>query len=117
MDFLADNTGISVVVSLPELITQDGYILRVLALGRIRWQQPAPQQHGHAKKVESVGSEIHSLNVFGKIALGRGEVPSIHGSSALDRSGLAKLLQLRSVEVYKTAISGAVVNRQMHHAV
>ncbi len=104
-------------MSLPELITQNGYILRVLALGRIRWQQPAPQQHGHAKKVEGVGSEIHTLDVFRKIALGRGEVPSFHASSALDGSGLPKLLQLRPVEVYETAISGVVVDRQVHHAV
>src|SRR5258708_2592794 len=102
---------------LPELITQHDYILGILTLGCIRWQQPTPQQSWHAKMDEGVGSEIHALDVFGKIAFRRGEVPPFHGGRALDRGGLPKLLQLRPIEVYITAVAVSVVDYQMNHPV
>src|SRR6266852_38995 len=66
---------------------------------------------------ESIGSEIHSLNVFGKIAFGCGEARPVHRGNALDATGLSKLLQLRSVEVDKEGVALSFVNSQVHHAV
>src|SRR5580692_2288216 len=117
LDLLAHNVEITVVMTLPELIAQYGHILGILTIGSIRWQQSAPQEHRYAKIVEGIRGEIYTLDVFGKIAPGRTEVPSVHGGNALDRAGLPKLLQLRSVEVYKTAVAGRVVDDQVHHTV
>src|SRR5260370_18950424 len=117
VDILADDAGIAVVVPLPELIAQHGYIFGILALGPIRWQQSTPQQRRHAEMDESVGSEIHSLNVFGKITFGGREAPPVHRGNAFDTTGLPKLLQLRYAEVHKEGVPPSLVNRQVYHAV
>src|SRR5260370_36889342 len=85
MECLGCGAGTAVVGPLQELIAQPGYIFGILALGPMRWQQSTPQQRRHAKMDESVGSEIHSLNVFGKIAFGRGRFhPSIAAALSTD---------------------------------
>src|ERR1700687_5703149 len=104
-------------MSLPELITQHDHVLRVLTFGRIRWQQSTPQQSRHAKMDESVGGEIHSLDILWKIAFRRGEAPPLHGGRALDRGGRPKLLQLRPIEIYIAAVAVSVVDHQVNHPV
>src|SRR5882757_1853502 len=104
-------------MSLPELITQHGDTLRILAFGRIRWQQSAPQQRRHPKMDESVGSQIYTLDVFRKITIVRREVPTFHGGRTLDAASLPKLSELRSIQIDELAVAVGVVDHQVDHSV
>jgi hypothetical protein len=87
LDLAAHDLGIAEEIPLPELITEDHDGLWLLSGRRVGRNQPAAFQSGHAPVIGSVRGKVGGLDVFGKIAVGGGEVPPIHGddkgSSAL----------------------------------
>jgi hypothetical protein len=112
-----DDGRIAVEVSLPEPVTQHNYAFRFLPGRRIGWNQPAPQQRGHRPVVGSVGRDITSHDIFRKVAIGGGEIPSILPDGAFDGLRLPNLFQLCAVPPRKAILAGLVLEAELRHSV
>src|SRR5947209_7876398 len=113
---LTYHAWVGVVMALPELVSEDGDKLGILPFRSISRKNSAAEQSGNAEVSECVSREVDRSQVFGEISSGCRQVPLVHRSYALDRSGLPKLLQLRTSEANPAWTAGIVVDNQMHHA-
>src|SRR6185437_13443977 len=96
LDRLAHHGWFSVVVPLPELVSQHNDRLRILSIDRIGGHQSAPQRWGNSEKVEAVGAEINALNAFGQIRAGNGQVPVVFDEGIFHNRRFTQLLPLRT---------------------
>ena len=66
--------------------------------------------------VGCVGGDIRCRDVFGQIAICGGEVPSVFRDDAFDGPSLSKLFQLGAADSRIPETAGAVLERELHHA-
>ncbi len=67
--------------------------------------------------IGGVGREVVGADVFGKVAVGGGEVPVVHRDDAIDGFGLSKLLDLRAVEAGVADVAGLIEKAELDHSV
>ena len=67
--------------------------------------------------IGSFRGNVHPSDIFGKVAVGGGEVPASEGDDAFERLGLAKLLDFGPVEAGEAVLAGLVREPNFHHAV
>src|SRR4029077_19343983 len=79
LDGFADDVRIAVVVTAPELISQDGDGLRVLVVRRIGWKEIASQHGGKTKELEGVAGEGNGLHVLWNVTARNDEIPAVVG--------------------------------------
>ena len=67
--------------------------------------------------IGSFRGDVHPSDIFGKVAIGGGEVPASQGDDAFKRLGLAKQFYFGPVEAGETVLAGLVREPDFHHAV
>jgi hypothetical protein len=117
LDGAADDVGIAEIVALPEFVCKDDDGLRFLAWRRVRGDQPTAHDGWNAPMVGSVGRKVDGPYVFGKVAVGGGEIPVVLGDDAFDGLGLADLVELWTVEAGVAIIAGFIFQAGFHDAV
>src|SRR5438270_13413127 len=105
---LANDAGVGIVMPLPELISEHRHRLRVLPFRGVCGKNSAPKQCGDTEVSESISRKVDRGNVFGKVTSRCGQIPFIHRGYALGRSGLTKLLKLRSGEGNPARIAAGI---------
>src|SRR5208282_5566252 len=113
----AHNVWIACVIALPKRIAENDDSLRILTKGCVGGNQPTAQHSGAAPVIGSFRGDVHPLDIFGKVAIGCGEVPAPHGDDAFERLGLAKQLDFGPVEAGETVVARFVREPNFHHAV
>ena len=108
LDILADNAGIAIEVPPPELVTQDGYRLRVLQVRGIRRQEIAAENCRHAEILEGISRKVNGIQVFRHITSGDDEVPPVHRDHVFHRTRLTKLANLGPGKTWSTFVATLV---------
>ena len=67
--------------------------------------------------IGSVGRNIAGHDIFRKVAIGGGEIPSILPNRAFDGFGLSNLFQLCAVPPRKAILAGLVLEAELCHSV
>src|SRR6185503_17543439 len=95
LDGTPNNVGIAAVISLPEPVTEHDHRFWLLPGRSVRRNQPPALQRGRSPVIRSVWTYVRRLDIFGKVAVGGGEVPTIYANDAFDGLDLTKLFDLR----------------------
>src|SRR5262249_27293157 len=112
----AYDVGVAPVIALPKFVSNGHDRLRILTVGSVRWDEPAAHHRGATRMAGSVGGDVGSLDIFGEIAVGGGEVPSVEPGYAFDRLGLPNLFDLRTSEPGIAVVAGRVEQTGLHDA-